>query len=193
MATTPIFPGQPSPQELRELLEYFPETGVIIRRPRVGPIKKSQRLSDAGTVFGSKTLDGYLRGSIRGQGIMAHRVAWTLHYGEWPTQFIDHINGDRTDNRIENLRLATRVQNNRNSAVRKDSMSGEKGVIFRRGQWEARIRHDGKTIHIGTYLTQSECIAAFRAAALILHKEFKAQDHRMSRPSLVQQDAETPR
>lgn len=158
---------------LKERLVYSPTTGEIRRKKR-DRLLPGQRASDAGKIATHLTKGGYHRCFVADRNVMAHRVAWAMFYGEWPDKYIDHINGDRADNRIENLRIATHSQNLRNSAVKAAAASGAKGVAFRRGVWESRIRIEGKMIHLGSFLTRDEAIASFRTAALLLHGEFMA-------------------
>lgn len=93
---------------------------------------------------------------------MAHRVIWALHYGAWPKGEIDHLNGDRTDNRIENLRDTTKAENMRNQKLRKDSTSGFPGVHFcrdkKRKPWAARIGMNNSWKTLGYFATREEAI-----------------------------------
>jgi hypothetical protein len=94
-------------------------------------------------------------------------------YGEDPGEKrIDHINGKKWDNRIENLRLATCAENNRNQKRRRNNRSGYKGVYYGGRAWKARIVFDGKTIQLGRYKTRQEAHAAYCKAATELHGEF---------------------
>lgn len=165
--------------ELLARLTYDPATGEIRRKKRAR-LLPGHRASDAGKLATTTTERGYLRCQVAGRNIMAHRVAWALHYGEWPKEFVDHIDGDKTNNRITNLRLATYAQNARNSIFRKDSVSGHKGVAFRKNRWYARIRVDGRMRHIGSFLTCAEAIAAYRTAVMFVHGAFAPVDRRMS-------------
>lgn len=94
-----------------------------------------------------------------GTSFREHRLIWILHYGDIPPECeIDHINGNRADNRIENLRLATRAQNQANAKLRKDNTSGYKGVSFHKkhGKWSANISVNGKVVWLGVYDTPEE-------------------------------------
>ena len=96
------------------------------------------------------------------------------HYGEWPKEFLDHINGIRDDNRIENLREATNQQNQFNRKSKKDSSSQYKGVSWYKlsKKWRAGYQHKSKLYHIGLYETEEEAAEAYRKATEHLHKEY---------------------
>lgn len=108
---------------------------------------------------------GYNRGYLNGKNVMAHRAAWFLVYGEWPAQ-IDHINGDRQDNRIENLRAVTNKENSRNAKTPKNNTSGVCGVTWHKasGKWMAGIRVDGKRKHLGLFRAKRAAAEAVSAA-----------------------------
>jgi hypothetical protein len=101
--------------------------------------------------------------------IGGHKVAWFLHHGEWP-EIVDHINGDKTDNRITNLRSCTPSQNGRNKKISSRNTSGKVGVTFykRTQKWRAWFSIDGKTVSLGYHDTKHAAIAA-RVAAEKLH------------------------
>ncbi len=109
---------------------------------------------------------GYRQGSILNSLYSTHRVVWAMTTGAWPEDDIDHINGVRTDNRIENLRAVTRAENLRNAAIYSTNTSGVVGVSWHKaaGKWSAQITADGKKIHLGLFDDLEEAIAA-RAAA----------------------------
>jgi len=91
---------------------------------------------------------------IDGKRYYAHRIAWIYSFGNIPDEMeIDHINGDATDNRLENLRLATSKQNQENTKLRADNQSGYKGVSLdkKSGKWRAYLTHQGKRVHIGFF------------------------------------------
>ncbi|WP_446719173.1 HNH endonuclease signature motif containing protein [Halocynthiibacter sp. C4] len=96
----------------------------------------------------------------------AHRVIWAMFYGRWPAKDIDHINGDRTDNRISNLRHVSRAENARNSSRSSANTSGRTGVykVKKSGKWNARIRVDGRFINLG-FFKEFEAACAARAVA----------------------------
>ena len=145
--------------ELKSLLSYEPDTGVIrwIAKGK-GRIKKKE----AGTLLHS----GYAGICIGPKRWQSHRIAWALHYGEWPKDQIDHINGIRTDNRICNLREASNAQNGKNLGLSKANTSGHKGVCFDKqtSKWRAIIKVNFKQINIGRYADLQDAIDARIAA-----------------------------
>lgn len=109
----------------------------------------------------------------------AHRLAWFLHYGEWPSKDLDHKNRVRTDNRIENLRECTQLENTRNRAKQpaygdRTCRSTHKGVTWhkRRQRWMARIQVEGRRIHLGEFDSEEVAAEAYRAAAAYHFGEF---------------------
>jgi hypothetical protein len=145
--------------ELKSLLSYNPDTGVIrwIAKGK-GRIKKKE----AGTLLHS----GYAGICIGSKRWQSHRIAWALHYGKWPKDQIDHINGIRTDNRICNLREANNNQNGKNLGLSKSNTSGFKGVCFDKqtGKWRATIKVNFKLINIGRFVNLQDAINARIAA-----------------------------
>lgn len=104
---------------------------------------------------------GYLAGSIAGFPRLAHRVAWLVTHGYWPHE-IDHINGDRADNRLVNLREVTRKVNSENHAIPRNNTSGAPGVFYHKasGRWYARIAKK----YLGMFTTFEEALAVRKAA-----------------------------
>jgi hypothetical protein len=154
--------------ELRALLDYDPETGVFTWRVKTN--SRAMRGSNAGTVGH----DGRVTIRIRNRRYRAHRLAWLYVHGEWPTQEIDHINGDPGDNRIANLRVATRAQNLSNRPRQCNNKSGHKGVYLdrRRGKWQAQMMICGKSKHLGSFDAIEDAAAAYRAASIEHFGEF---------------------
>ena len=150
----------------RSVVRYCPDSGLFYR------VRSSSR-SPAGSVTGTTYGNGYIRISIDCTEYLAHRLAWFITYGVWP-EYVDHINGDKTDNRLCNLREATNTQNCGNMRLRRDNVSGFKGVSYRKrgGRYMARIVIDRKTIYLGTFLTAQEAHAAYLMAAKEHFKEF---------------------
>lgn len=156
---------------LNELLSYEPKTGILTWKARsaghfTGGVYPPQRRVDrwnarySGRPAGCDNGGGYLAFKVNRVTVKCHRAAWALYYGRWPDLDIDHINGNRSDNRIENLREADRTTNNRNAAIRSDNKTGVSGVTYRRGRYVANIRGGGKQIHVGVF----DCIEDAAAA-----------------------------
>ncbi|MFV3090181.1 HNH endonuclease [Pseudomonas sp. GW6] len=128
-------------EEASQFIEYHPESGMFRRK------KFAQR---GKTEFrGWVDHKGYLRTQVAGKSVLCHRLAWLMHYGHWPKGEIDHINGDRQDNRISNLRACTHQQNNHNQPLRTTNTSGVKGVYWhsRQRKWRGQVCLNYK-IHI---------------------------------------------
>jgi hypothetical protein len=139
---------------MRERLKYDPETGAITCR-----LTGERR-------FMSVHTNGYLYGKIAGQKHYAHRIAWLLANGEWPSGDIDHINGDRTDNRALNLRDVPHALNQRNMKRSKANSSGFTGVVFvkSRNLWQASVKVGGRNIYLGRFVQLEDAALARRAA-----------------------------
>ena len=136
---------------LKKYIAYDPETGVFTRLN--------------GDKAGGVNSHGYVQVRTYGTRHKAHRLAWLYVYGEWPKGFIDHINGIRDDNRIANLRIATRKQNMANSKVRANAITPKGVTMIHDTRYRARIRVDGKLMHIGYYPTAELAHAAYCEAA----------------------------
>jgi hypothetical protein len=157
-----------SPTRLRDFLHYDAETGAFtwLRDGR----NQAQR---AGAPAAASVHQGYRRICIDGVRYLAHRLAWIYVHGEEPIGVIDHINGDGTDNRIANLRPCTQAENLRNSKVSANNRLGLKGVRqLRHGKYQARIRYDGRSVHLGVFESAEAAAAAYDVAAKAHHGEF---------------------
>lgn len=159
----------PSVEELREKLNYDPETGALTWKK----LRNSKRIGQQ-----AKSIDvaGYIQVSF-GTGCVhkGHRIAWAIHNGAWPVGPIDHVNGVRTDNRIENLREVDHQTNCQN--VRIGSMvnksTGMLGVHLCKSNtnpYRAKIMFNGKQIHLGGYPTAELAHAAYVEAKRRLHQ-----------------------
>lgn len=140
------------------------EDGKLLRRIQRGPGK-------IGDVAGSVCTDGRLQVKIDGVMYYVHRLIYLMHHGKVP-EFVDHKDGDHTNNRIENLRPATRAENNRNAKLRKDNSSSVKGVGLHKGKWRVRVTVDKRQIHVGYFDTLEEAENAAGEARVRLHGEF---------------------
>jgi len=126
-----------------------------------------------GALVGCKDTHGYLQVKLSGKFVFVHRIIWYMHKFSLPEQ-IDHINRDRGDNRIENLRESCNLQNTQNAGLRKDNKHGCAGVGERHGKWFARIGCNGNRIHLGTFLTLEDAKNAYIAAKLKHHSHADA-------------------
>lgn len=150
---------------LRQLLQYNPATGFFFWLVRPCP---SVHIGDqAGT---RSKAHGYIRIQVMGRIYGAHRLAWLHVHDAWPSSEIDHINGDRADNRLENLRNVSKAGNMQNKK-RSASATGLIGVSFRicRGKFQASIGVGGRQFHLGHFDTAAEARAAYLAAKSRLH------------------------
>jgi hypothetical protein len=160
-------------ERLRELLSYGPTRGEFRWRRR-DDAPKGWNTKYAGTVAGVLS-HGYIVIRINKQPYLAHRLVWLYVHGRWPPNDIDHINGDRADNHIANLREATRQENNRNVGLRKNSTTGITGVhrYKRTRKYQAYIAVGRKSIHLGCFSTLEEAAAARAEAEIEQFKEFR--------------------
>ena len=128
----------------------------------------------AGKPAGSLNKAGYVQIQINKRNCLAHRIAWIYHYGHAPTGQIDHINCDKTDNRIFNLRIATPSENSRNQIGKSTNTSGYKGVSWNKQmkKWLAQICSNNIAKHIGYFDTKENAYAAYCEYAKHLHGEF---------------------
>ncbi len=165
----------------RELLEaaaraaaaqmlYAPDSGAMIWQPKSGDSAEVRRWNRryAGREAGCVDDRGYVRivvlvGSKK-QKIRGHQLAWFIVHGRLPTGEIDHINGDRADNRIANLRDVTKVENQRNKGLQRNNTTGYVGVTRSRGRslWEAHGREGNRRVYLGLYDSPEAAAAVAR-------------------------------
>ena len=164
-STTPL-----SIELLRAAVDYNPETGALTWRPRLpmfwpehGETSRFNRQM-AGRKVGCVNGDGYRHFEVGGRHVKSHRAAWALFYGCWPEDQIDHINGDKLDNRIANLREVDSKQNSQNKARPLNNKSGVVGVHYcnTSKKWHAKIQ--GRVI--GRFDDFAAAVAARKDAAV---------------------------
>lgn len=150
-----------SQEKLRSVLAYCPETGLFTR------------IKD-GRIAGSTRNDGYIAICIDYAFNNAHRLAFLYMTGEMPNGEVDHINGNRSDNRWANLRECSREQNRMNLKVYKNSATGVPGVSWHKhmGKWHARIGSGGKRISLGYFASIEEASVARQEAQRVVFGEF---------------------
>jgi len=155
-------------EELKTWLNYDIKTGCFTWK------KKPSRRVCIGDIAGTLDTDGYRKIKVMGKVIRSHRLAWFYVPGFFPEQELDHINRIRSDNRIENLRLASRSENAKNKEKSKANTSGFKGVSQQKktGKWVAHIKINGKNKHIGTFESPKRASIAYLIASHFHHKEF---------------------
>ena len=153
-------------EDMRAQFAYDPETGWLTRRVKRGKWP-------AGVRVGAKDSKGHRQVRFNGKLFLEHRVIWFIVYGYVPEE-IDHINRQRDDNRLVNLRECTHRENNRNMNVRWDSSTRVPGVAHypRYGKFVAYITVDGKRRHLGYFAEFDAAVAARKAAEVELFKEF---------------------
>ena len=153
--------------DFTDFVSYDRDTGAF-----TWAVSRPGRYGRAGQSAGGIDKDGYRVITLKGVDYRAHRVAWFLENGVWPTGDIDHINGDRQDNRIENLRAVSRSENNQNIAgVPRHSTTRLLGASHdrKRGCYQASISIDNKTKALGRYATPELAHAAYLEAKSKMH------------------------
>jgi hypothetical protein len=175
-------PALPCPTLLRLLISYDPATGEFTWKVRPRFIYKKtfnntermRRIMAQRPAFRTQDGNGYLICKIRGRQLLAHRVAWAIMHGSWPSGMIDHIDGNGENNKWSNLRLADHSQNGSNSQIRSDNKTGFRGVSWngRDRKWQAMISHRGKQFNLGVYADQVDAANAYDAAARRLHGQY---------------------
>jgi hypothetical protein len=151
---------------LKDRLSYDPETGDFYWKPGKCLIAPE---SKAGTVK-----NGYIAISISRANFFAHRLAWLYMTGDWPEEYVDHINGNGLDNRWINLRAATRSQNQHNGPLRANNKSGYKNVCWdkRNRKWVVKVCKDKKVYEGGLFTDLEKAALAAEALRNQLHGDF---------------------
>jgi hypothetical protein len=158
----------PSPEELLDIFEYRSDGSLLWRANRSSRAR-------AGCRAGSAHKSGYRHIKIGSKNLKEHRIVWIMHFGPIPDGYeLDHIDLNRSNNKISNLRLATRSQNRANARVQRDNSLGIKGVHFFKPdrKYVAQLRHQGRRIFLGQFRTAEEAGAAYEAAAKKYHGKF---------------------
>lgn len=175
-----------SPEFLKECFDYDAISGEIFwsySRPRGHfPTERSYRTYMANIAGlragGVGKYHGYRYVTVCQKLLKEHRVIYALHFGQHPEGLIDHIDRDKTNNKIENLRIVSDAINSRNTRKYSNNTSGYTGVYFHKAKrhWRARVRHDGKLIHIGSFPTAEQANSA-RVAYLQDNPQLGFTDH----------------
>jgi hypothetical protein len=152
-----------------ESLFIFNETeGILIRK-----IDVPKTLCKKGDIVGSLDSKGYLRVSIKGIAYLVHRIIYLMNHRQLPV-FIDHIDRNKTNNKLSNLREITVAQNTQNRKKPRNNTSGVKGVNFLKSinKWQARIMKDGKRISLGNYIRLEDAESAYNKACVKYHGKY---------------------
>lgn len=154
----------------RSRFTFDPSTGTVYYLPRpCSDFSSSRDAKHWNSLHAWKQCgrlkDGYLVIRINKADYLLHRIAWGLYYGEWPKHGIDHINGDRSDNRISNLRQASHAENGRNRGISTANSSGYTGVSWsqRDRKWKVTLGYNGTTHWLGCFKSLDDAISARRA------------------------------
>lgn len=148
-------------EEIKNTFRYDPLSGVVYRLMSDGTEKRAS--------FYAKR-QGRNRVTFKSQKMYAYRVAWLLHYGQWPSGEIDHINGNPADDRIENLRDSSRSMNSENiRTATSRNVTGFLGVTRHKKRFYAMIKLKGKAIYLGSFKTPNAAHDAYLAAKRELH------------------------
>ena len=154
----------PSQKKLQELFDY--RDGQLYWK------EKTHSSIDLSKPAGCIGKGGYRTIQIKGKIYKAHRLVWKYHYGKDPKEFIDHIDGNKTNNNMENLREATNQQNGFNRGPQKNNKLGIKGVRKDGNKYRARIIINGKEKHLGMFFTIEEAMLVREESEKKLFKEF---------------------
>lgn len=167
---------------LHECFDCYAEAGVLVWKKR--PLAHFSHLRQcnaantrlAGKQVGNLTTFGYLEVQLGGKDadikIRVHRIIWAMHTGAWPIEFIDHINRDKVDNCIANLREANRSQNAANQEAARHNKVGLKGVSRHHARFRAQIQTPSGVLYLGVFDTPELAHQAYSAAAIKYHGEF---------------------
>lgn len=151
-------------KRLREVMHYSPKTDAWIR------IASHMRPDRVGLPVTAKDEKGYYRTRIDGRKYRLHQLVWLWHTGEFPAFHLDHVDGNPQNNRIENLRIASRSVNAQNQrTAHSNNLLGVQGVRRFKNKFKSRISFQGRRLELGTYATAEEAYAAYVKAKRVLH------------------------
>ncbi|RWO22811.1 HNH endonuclease [Mesorhizobium sp.] len=159
---------------VRSRIDYDPETGILTwkARPVRNPIDKMWNTRFAGTTIRHTQTSGYIQFKLDGKNYLGQHIAWVIAHGVWPAHLVDHENRIRDDNRLSNLRDATRSQNNSNTKPYSNNTLGFRGAWQNGKRWAVRISSQGKRIYCGTYDSKEDAARAYDVIAKQVHGEF---------------------
>ena len=158
----------PSIEELKKLFLYDGQTGDLYRKAGGFGVRQGDKV-------GSKRPDGYVRVKVQGKLYLAHRIIWAMHNNSDPVNLeIDHIDGNRRNNKIENLRTAKHGQNQANSPAYKNNKTGFRGVHWHKQheKYCATVNLNKKRIHVGLFACPKEAAMAYDMKAKEMFGEF---------------------
>ena len=161
----------PPLEELKEFLDYNPDTGIFIWKKQVAQNIK------VGQEAGAMNSNGYIQIRFKNSPYLAHRLAYYMYYGIHPLEkLVDHIDGDKTNNKIDNLRLATNPQNSMNRVnLNRNNTSGVIGVCCHKRfkKWQAQIIVNKVYKYLGSFTNKEEAIKARREAEIKYFGDFR--------------------
>lgn len=182
----------PSQEVLRQLLRCDPDTGMLFWKER-GPewfADKDEKYTArrAANIFnrlyaGKEALtaigiEGYKYGNLFGRKIYAHRAIYIILHGDFSGE-VDHVNGNRSDNRASNLRAVSRLDNTRNKGLPEGHPTGTLGVLWDRGRWKSTISLNNRSVYLGRFENFSDAVAARKAA----EDKYNFHDNHGKRPT----------
>lgn len=163
--------------ELKKILSYDKETGLFAWKSNPSPFSRVK----IGGIAGCYHKEGYIVIGINNKSYNAHRLAWLYTYGSFPPEQIDHINHNRSDNRLENLRSVTNQENAMNRSKHKLNKSGVTGVSWSKSykRWIGNITIDGKRIYLGNFVSFSDAVDARKNAEVLygFHENHGKETH----------------